>query len=266
VDCAVQGERAPDAIVAALRRLNEFAASRLPADRQHEAIDVLIVARGGGAPEELAVFSDERVARAIFASAIPVVSAIGHETDYTIADLVADVRAPTPSVAAELVAPDLYVLRETLAEQRRRLAMAASAVVQEHRRRVANLAQQLQWQSPRARLGRDRQRVAELAARARLLMRQTLAAHAARVETRRLQLLALSPADTLARGYALCYDQHGAVVTDAARVQAGDAVAVRLHRGALRANVESATSLPAPAPDAPANGQGVADERQPTVV
>ena len=108
--CTVQGDTAPREIVAALAQLNEYAAARLPDGEQTSAIDVLIVARGGGAPEELAVFNDEAVARAIFASAIPVISAIGHETDYTIADFVADVRAGTPSMAAELVAPDLSVL------------------------------------------------------------------------------------------------------------------------------------------------------------
>ncbi|HLI28612.1 MAG TPA: exodeoxyribonuclease VII large subunit [Chloroflexota bacterium] len=261
VDCAVQGEEAPLQIVAALHRLNEFAASRLPPQRQHEAIDVIILARGGGAPEELAAFNDERVARAIFASAIPVVSAIGHETDYTIADLVADMRAPTPSAAAELVTPDVRALRETVHGYRQRLAAATQSILQAQRHAAATLRQQLLWHSPRAQVARQRQRVDELVARARLLIQQELRARAAQVEARRLQLAALSPETTLARGYALCYDaQRGTILTAADQVAPGAPLVVRLHRGGLRARVEH---VMAPGPHA--RGE-VSDDAQSPVV
>src|SRR5581483_106925 len=155
--CAVQGEQAPREIVAALRRLNERAASCLPPQEAHTAIDVIILARGGGSADELAAFSDEAVARAIFASAIPVVSAIGHETDTTLADLVADLRAATPSVAAELVCPDVAALRGTLAEDKRRLAAATMTAVQSERYRLEDLRRRLIWHSPQNRITQRRQ-------------------------------------------------------------------------------------------------------------
>ena len=236
--CAVQGDAAPREIVAAIQRLNEYAASRLLADDRHQAIDVIVVARGGGAPEELAVFNDEAVARAIFASAVPVVSAVGHETDYTIADFVADVRAATPSVAAELVSPDLATLQDLVAEHRRRLAGLAMATLQEHRQQASSLHQQLVWRSPQAAIARQRQQVDHLAERARHTFGRDLTALASRLEARRLQLLALSPLTTLSRGYALCYEpETGALVTAADAVALGSTVEVRLHRGTLRTEV-----------------------------
>lgn len=262
VDCAVQGPEAPRQIVAALRRLNEFAASRLPPERQHEAIDVIILARGGGAPEELAAFNDETVARAIFASAIPVVSAIGHETDHTIADLVADQRAATPSAAAELVTPDVRGLRDQLDSYRQRLAAAARGSVQARRHTLTALHQQLLRHSPRVQIARHRQRVDELVARARLLVQQELRARAARVEARRLQLEALSPTTTLARGYALCYDaRRGTVLTAADQMAPGAPIVVRLHRGSLRAQVEQVV-----ASGPPAGGEVVSHDAQSPVV
>jgi exodeoxyribonuclease VII large subunit len=242
--CAVQGDAAPREIVAALQRLNEYASPRLALAERHRAIDVVILARGGGAPEELAVFNDEAVARAIFASAIPVVSAIGHETDYTIADLVADVRAATPSVAAELVSPDLIALRADVADLRRRLANAATAAVQEQRQRLGSAHQRLVWRSPQATIARQRQQVDDLAQRARLAVRGALSQRASRLEARRLQLQTLSPLTTLARGYALCYEPStGVLVSAAEQVTPGSTVDVRLHRGVLRTEVRATAEL-----------------------
>jgi exodeoxyribonuclease VII large subunit len=247
VHCAVQGDEAPREIVAALARLNEYAASRLPDGEQASAIDVLIVARGGGAPEELAVFNDEAVARAIFASAIPVISAIGHETDYTIADFVADVRAGTPSMAAEMVAPDLSVLHDAVGEARRRLAASIMGLVQDERQRLTAAQQRLLWHSPRATIARRRQETDDLAQRLRAAMTQALTTRRHRLEARDLQLQALSPSTTLARGYALCYDaSSGAVVTAAEQVAPGALIDVRLHRGLLRGEVQAATDRALP--------------------
>src|SRR5581483_2925686 len=172
--CAVQGDGAPREIVAALARLNEYAAARLPDGEQASAIDVIILARGGGAPEELAVFNDEAVARAIFASAVPVISAIGHETDYTIADFVADVRAATPSVAAELVAPDLAVLQDAVLAARRRLVVSMVDLVQEQRQRLAVAQQRLAWHSPRGTIARRRQEADDLTQRLRAAVAQAV--------------------------------------------------------------------------------------------
>lgn len=257
--CSVQGEAAPQEIVAALRRLNDYAAAHLTDDSQGQAIDVIIVARGGGAPEELAVFNDERVVRAIFASTIPVVSAIGHETDVTLADYVADLRAPTPSVAAELVAPDCEALRERVVEWRRRMALAAIAEIQEQRHRVDGARQRLLWHSPKSRIADRRQSVDERARRARRAVRRLLTERAARLAARRLQLETLSPETTLGRGYALCCDaRSGALVTVADQIQPGDVVDVRLQRGMLRSTVvttariaSAVESNPYPEPEVP---------------
>jgi len=241
--CAVQGDSAPREIVAAIARLNEYAAPRLPECEQASAIDVLILARGGGAPEELAVFNDEAVARAIFASAIPVISAIGHETDYTIADFVADVRAATPSVAAELVAPDMAALQDDVLDARRRLAARIMDQVQDERQRVAAAQQRLLWHSPQATVARRRQETDDLVQRLRAAVEQAIAARRHRLEARTLQLHALSPSTTLARGYALCYDASGAVVTAAEQVASGSLIDVRLHRGVLRGEVQATADL-----------------------
>jgi len=245
--CAVQGDGAPREIVAALARLNEYAAARLPDGEQASAIDVIILARGGGAPEELAVFNDEAVARAIFASAVPVISAIGHETDYTIADFVADVRAATPSVAAELVAPDLAVLQDAVLAARRRLVVSMVDLVQEQRQRLAVAQQRLAWHSPRGTIARRRQEADDLTQRLRAAVAQAVAARRHRLEARTLQLQALSPSMTLARGYALCYDTaSGTVVTAADQVAPGALVDVRLHRGVLRSQVQATAELALP--------------------
>jgi exodeoxyribonuclease VII large subunit len=242
--CAVQGDSAPREIVAAIARLNEYAAPRLRDGEDESAIDVLIVARGGGAPEELGVFNDEAVARAIFASAIPVISAIGHETDYTIADFVADLRAATPSVAAELVAPDLMALQADVLDARRRLAASMIGQVQDQRQQVTSAQQRLVWHSPQASVARRRQEADDLAQRLRAAIEQAVATRLHRLEGRKLQLQALSPSMTLARGYALCYDTaSGAVVTAADQVAPGALVDVRLHRGVLRSEVQATADL-----------------------
>jgi exodeoxyribonuclease VII large subunit len=261
--CTVQGDSAPREIVAAIARLNEYAAVRLLDAERESAIDVIIVARGGGAPEELAVFNDEAVARAIFASAIPIISAIGHETDYTIADFVADVRAATPSVAAELVAPDLGVLHDDVLDARRRLAASIMGHVQDERQRVTAAQQRLVWHSPQASIARRRQEADDLTQRLQAGMQQALATRRHRLEGRLLQLQALSPSTTLARGYALCYDAaSGAVVTAADQVAPGTLVDVRLHRGVLRSEVQATADIEiaaGTAPDTPTgNGQKVA--------
>jgi exodeoxyribonuclease VII large subunit len=265
--CAVQGEHAPREIGAAIRRLNEWATSALDAAEAHRAIDVIIVARGGGSADELAVFNDETVARAIFASAIPVVSAIGHETDTTLADLVADLRAATPSVAAELVCPEAAALRADVADYRRRLAATMLGIVQDERQRLDVVRRRLHWHAPRAEIARRRQRVDELALRARQQIRTLLTEHASRVAARRLQLDTLSPVTTLARGYALCYDPvRGMVVSDARAVAPGTAIEVQLARGVLHAAVERTRDAPAPNGKSAGAAEEKADESRYTVV
>jgi exodeoxyribonuclease VII large subunit len=222
---AVQGEDAPRQIVAALGRLNEFHVARQP-------LDLIVVARGGGSPQELAVFNDERVARAIFASAVPVVSAIGHEVDVTIADLVADVRAPTPSAAAEMVTPDVEEIRRDLERMRGRLRAALERWVASTRAQVAATTRQLQRHAPTAVLADRRRAVDELGGRGGRAVTGLCSLARARVESGRGALAALSPLATLSRGYAICSRaEDGRVLTDAAEVSRGERLAVRLARG-----------------------------------
>jgi exodeoxyribonuclease VII large subunit len=152
----VQGREAPPAIVAMLRK----AASS-------GRYDVLLLTRGGGSLEDLWAFNDERVARAIHASTVPVVSAVGHEIDFSIADFVADLRAPTPSAAAELLVPDALALRRHLEQLRQRIVAIQERRLQARIQRIDHLLARLQSQRPQARLARDRERLVQL--RRRLL-------------------------------------------------------------------------------------------------
>lgn len=227
VPVAVQGETAPDEIAEGLRRAND------PALRA----DVIIVGRGGGSLEDLWAFNDERVARAIAASRLPVVSAVGHETDFTIADLVADLRAPTPSAAAEIVVPDRAELERRLKGLAARLASGLRRMVKEDRRRLALLRARTPLRRPLWPILTGRQRIDELRA---ALVRDTRAAVDAR--RRRLEhaagrLQALSPLAVLARGYAVAQKQDGTVIRSAAQVELHEAIEVILAEGALQCEV-----------------------------
>jgi exodeoxyribonuclease VII large subunit len=224
---AVQGDDAPRQIVAALARLNEFHAMRHP-------LDLIIVARGGGAPEELAVFNDERVARAIFASRVAVVSAIGHEVDYTIADLVADMRAPTPSAAAEMVVPDAAELCREVERLRERMRWVVEQKLATARAQTLAAHERLLRHSPEQLVADRRRDVDELAARATRAVQVIVSNGRLLVESRRTALGALSPEQTLARGYAVCArEDDGRVLTDASGIQPGELIAIRLARGRM---------------------------------
>lgn len=231
VPCSVQGERAPDELVAALRMLND----------QPVAIDVVVLARGGGSEEELSVFNDERLARAIYASRIPVVSAIGHETDYTIADLVADLRAPTPSAAAEMVAPDLQRYREDLEMLARRAWEAVVRVLGQKRGSIDNIRGRLVRVSPVVQIGQAREAVEALRFRCLSATRLHLERLRQQVDSCALQLRALNPLATLERGYSICYSPRlGRVITSSQQVHVGDHLEISLSHGQLRGTVEEA--------------------------
>jgi len=166
----VQGREAPPAIVAMLRKA--AACGRY---------DVLLLTRGGGSLEDLWAFNDERVARAIHASAVPVVSAVGHEIDFSIADFVADLRAPTPSAAAELLVPDILALRRQLEQLQRRVAAIHERRLHARIQRIDHLLVRLQAQRPQARLARDRDRLQRL-------HRQLLACRLAQVTRKTVHL------------------------------------------------------------------------------
>jgi exodeoxyribonuclease VII large subunit len=199
----VQGKGAPEAIVGALAALT-----------QHPEVDVVVLSRGGGSVEDLLPFSDEAVVRAVAASRVPVVSAVGHEQDTPLCDLAADARAATPTAAAALVVPDAVELATALAATRRRLRTGLQAQLERSRSRLERYGERLH-SAPRLLLERRRSAIDHAGAR----------------------LQALSPLATLARGYAIVRSGAGAV-RDAATVQSGDALDVELATGSLTARVE----------------------------
>ncbi|MDR3271677.1 MAG: exodeoxyribonuclease VII large subunit, partial [Peptococcaceae bacterium] len=160
---AVQGETAPAEIARAIANLNQMARAG-----QAEPLDVLIIGRGGGSLEDLWAFNTETVARAICASRIPVISAVGHETDVTIADYVADLRAPTPSAAAEMAIPQLWDLTAEIGQSSRRLAAALRYQIERKRQTLVYWADRPSLQDPRWRIDQNRQRLTDLSEGLRL--------------------------------------------------------------------------------------------------
>jgi len=225
----VQGDGAPEAICQALRDIGE-----------RGGVDVVILARGGGSLEDLWPFNDERVARAIFASRVPVISGVGHETDYTIADYVADLRAPTPSAAAELAVPDWRECVADVVALRERLVQTARAALDARRREVTAAEASLASLSPARTVERHRQAVDELIASGARSVRHRLELERERLRARQYQLRALSPADVLARGYSLTtHLGTGRVVKRAGEVSPGDLFEVRVSDGQFRGRAET---------------------------
>ncbi len=221
----VQGAEAAAEIVSAIAALN----------RQGEA-DVLIVGRGGGGLEDLWAFNEEPVARAIAASRIPVISAVGHEVDVTIADFVADLRAPTPSAAAEQVAKSRLELENHLDQLRLRLAAQMRGRLALLRERTGGLQRRLR--SPRDLLQIQQQRHREARLRLRRAMAALLQQARAGLSTQAGRLDALSPLQTLARGYAIVLREGQAQpLRDSSCLTPGDGLRIRLARGALAAKV-----------------------------
>ena len=228
----VQGEGAPRQVASAISALNG-----LDGD---EAVDVIIVARGGGSIEELWAFNEEIVARAVYASKAPVVTGVGHETDFTIVDYVADLRAPTPSAAAEIVSPDIEDLRETVegwremmvADMRGRLAIAWDELESER--------QALERLSPMWQVGSDRAKLAGLVGTMEMNLRHTLSLQRERVKSANDRLEALSPLQILKRGYAIVRDLHtGDVLSSITEAEGGHLLEVRVADGAFGARVET---------------------------
>ena len=223
----VQGDAAPPQIVRAIETLNRF------------EIDLLIVARGGGSIEDLWAFNDERVARAIFASRVPVISAVGHETDFTIADFVADVRAPTPSGAAELASPDARELRANVRFFQQQLAQLALDQIGDARVSLARQVYALQRNAPDARVLNDRQRVDELARRLSARAHQLIALKRETLTGAARHLAALNPDATLARGYAIVREKEsGRVVKSKNQVAGRKAIRVRVRDGEFEAETQ----------------------------
>jgi exodeoxyribonuclease VII large subunit len=199
--------------------------------------DVLILARGGGSIEDLWSFNDERVARAIRRCAIPVISGIGHEIDFTIADFAADVRAPTPSGAAQIAVPDQRELQGQLQSLSRRLTQAAQRHLARGLERREQLAARLQRAHPGVRLRQQTQRLDELDLRLQGAWQNRLARLAHRLQLAQRGLDAISPLATLRRGYAIVSARDGRVLQDVEQLHVGEEIQARLARGQLRARV-----------------------------
>jgi exodeoxyribonuclease VII large subunit len=223
----VQGAGAPSQIVTALEALY-----------RRDDIDLIIVARGGGSIEDLWAFNDEQVARTIAGSPVPVVCGVGHEIDFTIADFVADLRAPTPSAAAEMSVPDQVELREQTAALSAALSDAALRCMRNLRQRFDALGGSLVRLSPLLRVERDRQRVDDLQLRLERSCRHRQALLGERLSGLAMRLRGLDPQATLARGYAIVYGRNGDVVRSTAQVDKGDLVSVRVTDGRFSARVE----------------------------
>ncbi len=222
----VQGAEAPAEIAGAIRYANRW-----------KIADVIITGRGGGSIEDLWAFNDERVARAIYASEIPVVSAVGHEPDVTISDFVADVRAATPSNGAELVAPDKEDLRKRLAQTQARMAAALERQLSLSRQRLEALAGKRVLQSPMNYL-QDKRMTLEYS-RERLSSASQRLMQAKREQFVRLtaKLDAMSPLKVLSRGYSVVRTEDGSVLRRAADARLGDRIQIDLMQGTLLAEV-----------------------------
>jgi exodeoxyribonuclease VII large subunit len=229
----VQGDDAPPRICEAIHDLNELG-----------QVDVLILARGGGSIEDLAPFNDEAVARAIFASQVPVVSAIGHETDVTIADLVADCRAPTPSAAAELVVPSVAEVQARLAGYATSLVRATRDELGRRREELGRAELELAHQSPKRAITSRKAEINSLLARASRSIQHGLELNGERLSARAFQVNALNPIAILERGFSMAWRiDDGQIVKSVADAGTGRCLRTRLRDGTFDSVVTEGDGL-----------------------
>lgn len=221
---AVQGENAPESLCRALRL----------ADSKN--VDLIICGRGGGSFEDLSAFNSEKVARCVYECKTPIISAVGHETDFSVSDMAADMRAPTPSAAAELAVPDIKTVYGSLDVLEKKLNDCFSDKIEDYSHRLEILSKRLESCSPKGKIGTLRDKLLSeekrLLAAYRLNLRERgglLAEKAAAVEN-------LSPLKTLSRGYSLVY-KDGRIVSSAGTLSAGDEVKIRLSDGTVSASI-----------------------------
>ncbi len=220
---AVQGEEAAPQIVNAIKLMNRV-------NRELKKVDVLVVGRGGGSIEELWAFNEESVARAIFASEIPVISAVGHETDFTISDFVADRRAATPSEAAELVVPDKRQIEKNMSTLELQLRQNIYKLIEQQRRRLESIEKNVLFRKPTERINQYRQMVDEVK---RTLIAEVM--HRVQLHRKGLQALtgkldALSPRAILERGYSICLKEQK-VVRSVMDISTGDMLRILFRDG-----------------------------------
>jgi exodeoxyribonuclease VII large subunit len=224
---AVQGDEAPTGIIAALKSLNE---------RIHP--DVILLARGGGSIEDLWAFNDERVARAIAASVAPVISGVGHETDFTIADFVSDLRAPTPTAAAERATPNRADLGIAVNDVRSRILRAIQTRLFSGRTSLERAQGNLTLRSPIRRILSDQQRLDEFWRHISTLLAHRLSLQRARISMMDKSLSTLNPHSILQRGYALVIQPDGSLVRSIQQVQPGNELKVQVSDGSFPVQVQ----------------------------
>lgn len=224
----VQGTGAAPQIVDALERFNRLSCA-----------DVIILGRGGGSLEDLWPFNEETVARAVAASHIPVISAVGHETDFTICDFTADLRAPTPSAAAELAVPDRMELFSTIQYDSMLLKQNMNAKLENLRQRLNTVTSSHAFRRPRDLIELQRIRVDQLSVRLTSCMTQRLTGAKAGLSEVSGRLNVLSPLATLSRGYSITYDEKNLPVVKAEQVQVGEQITVLMQDGKLGCTVDS---------------------------
>ncbi|WP_415970902.1 exodeoxyribonuclease VII large subunit [Anaerotignum lactatifermentans] len=223
----VQGEQAAADIVRSLKLVNEWGKA-----------DVIILGRGGGSMEDLWCFNDENVARAVFASEIPVISAVGHETDFTITDFVADMRAPTPSAAAELATTPLTERREAFHRLELRLERDISALLTSCRRRLDLLKSRPVMERPLERIYRTMMDVEETQQRLDKEMTNRLMQRAERWQYLTNRLEAASPLAVMSRGYVMAVASSGKLLTSVKQAEVGDRVTLHLQDGKMETNIQ----------------------------
>lgn len=223
----VQGEGAKESIVRGIRML------------ETKNVDVIIVGRGGGSIEDLWAFNDECVARAIFDCQVPVISAVGHETDVTIADYVVDLRAPTPSAAAELAVWDYRQLQGYLDECRLRMNRSMTGTIRINRLRLKELDVRLSYLHPRHKLQDQQQRLIELEEELRTLMRDRVKEARHRLAIQIEKLNGLSPVRKLNQGFSYVEEADGGVVKSIRQVEMGDELTVYVTDGLIRTSVKA---------------------------
>ena len=226
----VQGVEAPGSLVLALQRLNEFVKP-----------DLILLARGGGSIEDLWAFNDERVVRAVVASRAPVITGVGHETDFTLVDFAADLRAPTPTAAAELATPiTMLDLQGALRFDRQRLDDLLNRQIEQYRTGLESASMGLRFYSPARRLQTEAQRLDDLQRRVLRALTHKLALESARLNSATRRLESLSPLGVLRRGYAVVTrTTDGKIVQTADQAPAGTDLRVRLAQGELEVKVET---------------------------
>ncbi|HEQ99732.1 MAG TPA: exodeoxyribonuclease VII large subunit [candidate division Zixibacteria bacterium] len=224
----VQGEGAAEEIARAIGNFNRF-----------KAVDLIIAGRGGGSLEDLWAFNEEVVARAIYASDIPVVSAVGHQIDYTISDFVADLRAPTPSAAAELVAPDIIDLRAALRNMRLKLSRGAMAYIELAREKLSGLTRSPVFRRPMEFIYARQQEIDDFKMALQKSMTAYMKYQRQELSSMTEKLVALSPEGILQRGYAVVRSiPDGKILKRAEETSEGKAVSIKLYKGSLDATVD----------------------------